>query len=196
MAGKFQWNMKNLTALPKKNQLLIVVLVGILLLVIAIPSGEKSKKGGSDTENVTDTGAAGKTYENYEERMEKKVAEALQNVEGVGHVEVILTLKSSGQKVVEKDQQSSNQSTAEEDSQGGTRENTDSSSDKRSVYEQAADGTQTPYVSKELTPDIEGVVVIASGGDNGVVVQNITEAIQALFGVEAHKIKIMKRNDS
>ena len=29
--------------------------------------------------------------------------------------------------------------------------------------------------------------------DDAVVVKNITEAVQALFGVEAHKIKIMKR---
>ncbi len=36
--------------------------------------------------------------------------------------------------------------------------------------------------------------MIADGGDNAVVVQNITGAIQALYGVEAHKIKVMKRN--
>ena len=44
-------------------------------------------------------------------------------------------------------------------------------------------------MSKELAPEVEGVVVIADGGDNAVVAQNITEAVQALFGVEAHKIK-------
>ena len=33
----------------------------------------------------------------------------------------------------------------------------------------------------------------ADGGDNAVAAQSITEAVQALFGVEAHKIKIMKR---
>ena len=48
-------------------------------------------------------------------------------------------------------------------------------------------------MSKADVIEIEGVVVIADGGDNAVVVQNITEAVQALFGVEAHKIKIMKR---
>ena len=47
-----------------------------------------------------------------------------------------------------------------------------------------------------MTPEIEGVLVIAEGGENAVVIQNITEAIQALFGVEAHKIKIMKRTDT
>ena len=48
-------------------------------------------------------------------------------------------------------------------------------------------------MTKELLPEVEGVIVIAEGGDNAVVARNITEAVQALFGVEAHKIKIMKR---
>ncbi len=50
-------------------------------------------------------------------------------------------------------------------------------------------------MTKELSPKVEGVVVIAEGGDKGVVVQNITEAVQALFGVDTHKIKVMKLNE-
>ena len=132
----------------------------------------------------------------YEAYLEEKTARTLQHVEGVGKAEVMITLKSGAQKIIEKDQQSSSQTTEEEDSQGGTRTSNDISSDKTSVYEQNSDGSQSPYVSKELSPEIEGVVVIADGGDNAVVVKNITEAVQALFGVEAHKIKIMKRADT
>lgn len=72
-------------------------------------------------------------------------------------------------------------------------ERSESTSEKISVYEQTADGASVPYVSKELTPEVEGVIVIADGGGDAVVARNLTEAVQALFGVEAHKIKIMKR---
>ncbi len=59
-----------------------------------------------------------------------------------------------------------------------------------------SDGGQTgePYVSKELSPQIEGVVVIAEGGADSVVKQNITEAVQALFGIDTHKIRVMKKS--
>ena len=105
----------------------------------------------------------------------------------------MITLKAGGQKIIEKDQSGSSQTTEEEDSEGGKRTVEESTSDKTSIYEQDSDGSSAPYVSKELSPEIEGVVVIADGGGNAVTAQNITEAVQALFGVEAHKIKIMKR---
>ena len=179
--------------IPKKRQLLILLLVGILLMVIVLPVPDGRE--GSEEKEIQVAGEMADTSD-YEAYLEEKTARTLQYVEGVGEVKVMITLKSSAQKIIEKDQQSSSQTTEEEDSQGGTRTSNDISSDRTSIYEQNSDGSQSPYVSKELLPEIEGVVVIADGGDNAVVVQNITEAVQALFGVEAHKIKIMKRADT
>ena len=181
--------------LPKKNQLIILLLTGVLLLVIVVPLPENADQDSADP--VAASAQEGnEDSQKYEEYLEKRTEETLRHVEGVGEVEVMITLRSTGQKIVEKDQQSSSQSTEETDSTGGTRSTEESSSDKTSVYEQGTDGSQIPYVTKEISPEVEGVVVIADGGDNAVVVRNITEAVQALFGVEAHKIKIMKRADT
>lgn len=188
--------LKNGERLPKKNQLLILFLTGVLLLVIIYPipqGGTETEDGGEVAEQGagegTDTGMTGE----YEAYLERKTEETLRQVQGVGEVTVMITLKSGGQKIIEKDQSGTTQTTEEEDSSGGTRTVKDSSSEKTSIYTQGKDGSSVPYVSKELTPEIEGVVVIAEGGDDAVAIRNITEAVQALFSVEAHKIKIMKR---
>lgn len=39
---------------------------------------------------------------------------------------------------------------------------------------------------------VTGVLIAAEGADNSVIVQNIQQAVMALFQVEAHKIKVMK----
>lgn len=39
----------------------------------------------------------------------------------------------------------------------------------------------------------EGIVIIADGAENGVVAKNIISVVQALFDVDSHKIKVMKR---
>ena len=48
------------------------------------------------------------------------------------------------------------------------------------------------FVKKVIYPKIEGVVVCAQGGGNATVNKNITEAIQVLFGIDVHKIKVIK----
>ncbi|MDE7014985.1 MAG: stage III sporulation protein AG, partial [Kineothrix sp.] len=64
--------------------------------------------------------------------------------------------------------------------------------EEETVYTRQNDGSSTPYVVKTLQPLIEGVVVVAQGGDRPEVRRNITEAIVALFDIEPHKIKVVK----
>ena len=47
------------------------------------------------------------------------------------------------------------------------------------------------YSVREGT-EVTGVLIAAEGAGNSVVVQNIQQAVMALFQVEAHKIKVMK----
>ena len=179
---------------PKKNHLLILLLTGLLLFVAVVPfpASNRADESEADSSSTAVTGIGTDTGE-YEAYLEKKTADILRQVDGVGEVTVMITLKSGGQKIIEKDQSGTSQTTEEADSAGGTRTVEDTTTDKTSIYEQKSDGSSVPYVSKELAPEVEGVVVIADGGDNAVAAQSITEAVQALFGVEAHKIKIMKR---
>ena len=49
-----------------------------------------------------------------------------------------------------------------------------------------------PGIYGSASSEVTGVLIAAEGADNPVTVQNIQEAVMALFQVEAHKIKIMK----
>ena len=54
---------------------------------------------------------------------------------------------------------------------------------------------KVPVIEKELRPEIEGIVVSAQGGGNAAVRAEISEAMEALFNIPAHKIKVLKRVD-
>lgn len=191
----------------KKDQLLIALLLGILMVVIAIPSepqkkaeenggtqeGESGQEGkGMESLNTAGADSAGSSSESYEQRQERRLEEVLRLVEGVGDVEVMITLEAGSELVVEKDQPVTSQRVEETDSGGGSRITEEESWSESTVYAEGEDGGRSPYVVKELEPKVQGVVVIAEGGGNPAVQQNILEAVQALFPVEAHKIKIMK----
>ena len=50
-----------------------------------------------------------------------------------------------------------------------------------------------PYIIKEMSPSIQGVVVAAKGNITQTKIRDISEAVQALFGIEAHKIKVIEK---
>lgn len=176
----------------KKEQWLILLLVGILLVVIAIPVPKDGEEGQEVTQDEAqeETSLSGSSDdEAYVRRLERRLEDALVQVQGVGKVSVMITLSASSEKIVEKDREISSETTGENESGSSQR----SSSFESSVY--TGNGSnETPYITKELSPAIEGVLVIADGGDDAVVIENITEAVQALFPVDTHRIKVMKRN--
>lgn len=187
---KKEWmDVEKLKTIPK-NQILIGGLVGILLLVIALPAGSTKKESPEEAKpqvmQKTDSG-------DYEKHLERRLKEVLESMDGVGKAEVMITLKDNGESVVEKNITKENKKTQEEDG-SIKRTDTEEQFQEETVCSQAQSSSQEPFVAKNVTPKIEGVLVVAQGGGNKVVAKNISDAVLALFPVEAHKIKVVKMN--
>lgn len=173
----------------KRSDWLILVLAGILILIIALPTDTKEKKQAEEAkENIS---KENNTMEASKGEIERKLEDILEKIDGAGDVKVMITYQDSGTQVVEKDKNTSENSLEESDSTGGVRSTKEQQLQESTVYEEA-DAGNTPFVSKELLPKVEGILIVASGGDNQKVKQNISEAVLALFQVEAHRIKIVK----
>ena len=173
----------------KRSDWLILVLAGILILIIALPTDTKGKKQAEEAkENIS---KENNTMEASKDEIEQKLEDILEKIDGAGEVKVMITYQDSGTQVVEKDKNTSENSLEESDSTGGVRSTKEQQLQESTVYEEA-DAGNTPFVSKELLPKVEGILIVASGGDNQKVKQNISEAVLALFQVEAHIIKKVK----
>lgn len=183
----------------QKENLIVLILAGILLIVIALPTKDSSTQkdnasnlyeenqrslwGTSDSGSFGDEGAEGADSRSdtagsdvgvsqtvdYVTGLEEKLAEILSQIQGVGKVYVMITLQESEELIVEKD-------TAE--------------SQEQTVYETEGN-LSVPYVIKTIFPKVEGVAVIAEGAESGAVTKTITEIVQALFDLEIHKIKVV-----
>lgn len=86
-------------------------------------------------------------------------------------------------------------SVKETDSQGGSRIS-DQASREETVVRSTDGSNSEPYVVKSYVPEIEGVLVVAEGAGSGTINRTVTEVVQALFGVEAHKVKVVKMNSA
>jgi stage III sporulation protein AG len=202
----FSWKtIQNKLKSMNRTDWLIVLLFGVLLLVIAVPSGsgksgnadstqsqedgtgsvgssEKDPTGQAEGDSAGENAGSGETAQTaymsaYRQQLEEELAELLSQMDGVGKVQVMLTLKDSGADVLDKN----------------VKRDGDASETDTVVYSKS-DGEE-PYVTNRFTPDVDGVFIVAEGGGNAVIVSNISDAVMALFGIEAHKIKIVKMSD-
>lgn len=165
----------------KKEQLLIGTLFGILCLVVVLPVPEKKE---AQEMSVEESMREKRPAETTEQQLE----EILQKISGVGQVEVFITYTDYGKFVIEKDESVSEELIQEADGSGGTRTTTTVQKEKQTVY----GAGEEPYIVQELSPAVEGVLVVAQGAGNVSVKKQIQQTIEALFGLDAHKISIMK----
>jgi len=176
------------------TRLIIIILAGIMLLVLSVPSQEKDSEENTNVTEFTagqESSTALLAMNQYVKRQEEATEKILSKVEGIGNVEVMITLSSSEQKITLQDDNSSSEEAAQSDQSGGSRMEEKHQSEAESVLIKR-DGEETPYVVQVQAPVVEGVVVVAQGVDSGKKKTEIIEAIQALFPVESHKIKVMK----
>lgn len=173
-----------------KTQWTILILAGILLMVIAIPTEEKRDREVTLEEREENVSL---NEESYAESLERRLQNKLSKIEGAGRVEVMITLENYGESVVEKDNADSTSRRVQEGAEGRNTTEETREVHMETVY-QDVDRGKEPFVGSEKTPKIAGVLVVAQGADKTAVKQNISDAVMALFQIDVNRIKVVKMN--
>ncbi|APO46642.1 stage III sporulation protein AG [Paenibacillus sp. FSL H7-0942] len=131
-------------------------------------------------------------FQAIEIAFEDKIKGVLENIVGVGTVDVMVTVDSTEELVVQRNVKDSQQLTEETDASGGKRHMTQYTRDGEIITYEIA-GDQTPIVTKKLKPQIRGVLVVARGAENKVVKDLITDAVEKGLNVAAYRISVVPR---
>jgi stage III sporulation protein AG len=159
----------------KSNKItLVLILAGVLLLIL--PSNNKS-----ETEiNVAEQDEIF-TYDAAEQ--EKKLEKILSEISGAGKVKVMLSFKSSPEKILASDRQ-------DEISTGEKEKET--TVNKKTVIISESNSKDTAVTIKYVYPECIGAVIVAEGADKAGVMLALTEATAAATGLSSNKIKVVK----
>lgn len=202
--GRAMEKWKQLCGKIGKDRFLILIIGGLLLLVITypLPSGTKGEADQDKTIQNISSRTSGSTSDsqkaavagedNYIDKMESRLSRVLSSIYGAGKVKVFISLSDYGTSVVEKDVSYTRNN---EEKEGGDLQNTVTlitENSEETVYTADEKGNDVPFINKITAPKVEGVLVVAEGGGNQSVVQEMKEAIMALFEIEEHKIKVVK----
>lgn len=165
-------------ALPDKKRNIILSIIGVialvLLVVIEFSSGSETP---SPQDNRTDFSS------DYTEDLEKKLKELLEEIDGAGKVDVMITLESCYENVYAKSYDSRKDGNESEYSSQITEEYI--------VVKSGSD--EECLVVKVYEPAVKGVAVAAEGADNIKVKTAITETVCALFDISSNKVSVIKK---
>ncbi|MGF2617032.1 stage III sporulation protein AG [Rossellomorea vietnamensis] len=188
----------------KYHYFLIVLLFGVAIMLIS----DMWSGGNQETAMVMETGtqpeeedvpAFGKkdskdsVMEEYEDRYENQLREALEDIAGVSDPTIVINVESTERKVYQKDTSSQTQLTKETDREGGNRSIEDKTSDEKLVI--IRDGEkEVPVILETKKPKISGVLVVAKGADNIQVKKWIIESVTRVLDVPSHRVAVMPKN--
>ncbi|GJM76428.1 hypothetical protein HMSSN036_86440 [Paenibacillus macerans] len=127
--------------------------------------------------------------------LENKTKEILEKIVGVGAVDVLVTIDSTEEVVVQRNVKDTQELTEESDADGGRRHVTQYTRDGQIVtYENS--GSEQPIVTKKIKPKIRGVLVVARGAENKTVKGLIVDAVEKGLNVPAYRISVVPRKQS
>ena len=169
------------------NNLFIILLVSVIFLIVTnnflVPKEEDMENPKENTREVSKN----ESEEDYSYYLEKKLTNILTKLNGVGKVNVMVTLENSVEKVTATNTTKNKEETLENDSEGGTRE-IHREDVTTQVMTRGGDGSL--LVVKEIKPTVQGVIVVAEGADDPVLKEMLYEAVKTVLGIKGNKVQV------
>ncbi|RFU69790.1 stage III sporulation protein AG [Peribacillus saganii] len=186
---------------------LIVLVAGLGIMMVSNVIGDRQGEQSSEAipaisetageaEDIPAFGkkntSAGNSIKDYERGLENQMKDALEAINGVDDVTVVINVDASEKKVFEKNRVTQKQVTDETDQDGGKRVVEDSSTDEQLVIIRSGE-KEVPLVLETKKPKIRGVLVVAKGAGNIQVKKWIIESVQRSLDVPSHRIAVMPK---
>ncbi len=178
-----------------RMNLFTALALGVLLLMLGntffTPKAEREE---STAETLESKGKVSQSIsqDKAERELEERMKTVLSKIEGAGEVEVMVTLKNSVQIVPAKNEKSEESTVTESGTQGNVKTTQNAKKETSVVMTEDGRGSTAPLILQEYVPEIEGVVIVAQGGEDPTIQNALSKAAQALLNVPAHKVAILK----
>jgi stage III sporulation protein AG len=162
---------------------LVFICIGVLFLI-----GGSELIGGKKDKNIPKNIQEFESIPEIYKDIEKKISQVLSNIKGAGRVEILITYDRSIERVYAYETRSNH-------SEGGRDQVKESDKELKIAYREDSNGGRVPVLLKEVLPPAKGAIVIADGGNDPIVRENLSQAIQVLLKLSAHSVQVLPRKD-
>lgn len=173
-----------------KADLVAVLATGVMLILLGNAFFGQGKSSSTVSKPLVQNSKEDESDSTEYEDLENRMTELFSSISGAGNVRVMITFKTGSEMVVAQEEKVEESASAE--SGGKTKQ--EHSSETKVVLLDGTGSSNTPLVLKEKAPEIEGVVIVAQGGDDIFVKEALTRGAEVLLNVPAHKVEVFKMN--
>ncbi|MFD2637408.1 stage III sporulation protein AG [Piscibacillus salipiscarius] len=188
----------------KRSYIILIGLLGLLFLIVSSVFSNNSDQQEPapitneeevflDKNEESQTSSGDDVASELRNQMQGELATALEALQGVSNVQVMLQLEASSLKVYEKNTIKGSQRTSETDQNGGTREVEDETVENQTVILRK-NNSEEPLLIQQKYPSVRGVLIIAEGVDNPQKKQVVVEAVSRLLDVSTHRISVLPKD--
>lgn len=154
----------------KTTLLVIIGLMGMGCILLSELTADEDSP--AETQLIT----AERTETDYERQLEARLTEMLSRMNGVGTVSVMVTVTGSTEQIF-----------AEEVKESAG-ENSNQTEHAPVITKQ--DGDESALIRKTEYPDIHGVAILCTGGNNAVIREQICDAVSTILGIPVSHIYV------
>ena len=177
-----------LAALFKKSdKTKLIVLLGIVgILLIFLSSVLGGERAGKKT-SAGDTAETGQSQQGYLDKTQTELQDILSHIDGVGEVEILITLERSEEKNYVYEEKKST------DSSDGSRVSSRESLEKSCILIDGENGQKDALVQSTSEPLVKGVLIVCAGGGDSEVVSQVLDAVTTLLDIPSNRVCITQK---
>jgi stage III sporulation protein AG len=130
----------------------------------------------------------------YESQLESKLKSTLEEIQGVGRVQLMIYFESGEESIPAVNINDSKSLTEENDTAGGKRNITQENNGRTVVMSNNGNANE-PLIVKKYKPTITGVCVVSEGANERVTELRIRQAVINLFNLPENKVNVYPMNN-
>jgi stage III sporulation protein AG len=178
----------------KKNytNILILVLVGILLVIgssIFKSSTPTVAKENDKVSKISTAGVDNINTKEYESALGNELKNVLQQIKGIGRVEVIVYCESGEEQVPAFNNNETTSNTTEKATDGSNR-NITQKSNGSTIVVTTEGGDNKALILKKNKPKVTGVFIVAEGAEDKIIELQVSKAVASLYDVPENKVNV------
>ena len=170
----------------RSRALLFIGIAGMALIFLStvIPAG-----AGKPNPSV---GAAQQSPEEYVADLEKRLAQLVGKVDGVGRCEVMVTLENGIEYVYAVEESKNVNQTNSYDGSDVRRETQQQNMEQKYIVVDTGSGKKEALLKTQRQPTVQGVVVVCEGASSTVVQERVTQVVATALGVPYNRVCVTK----